>query len=292
VERTDPERHPLVAARLMLAYAELVGGPAALPAARRAIPIFERLGNRTGLLSVSWQMARGLASSGAFAEAEESIARAFELADELGFQRSRAYVSLLQMRGGTRCLAGRFSDARLDLAKSAALANALGDKDAAQSLWWQAYLEFADGSVEKAEELLERCTSPDLPDATNPLDGLGELSVTRLVRGKIDAAEATARTALEMCRFDDLWDTLGPIQHLATVAALRGRPRTAARLLGFVNAKMSELQRIRTHFHRAGHDILVTSLRKQLSADAIEKLVAEGAALDLDRAADEALSLE
>ena len=54
---------------------------------------------------------------------------------------------------------------------------------------------------------------------------------------------------------------------------------------------MSEVQRIRTHFHRAGHDILVASLRKQLSADAIEKLVAEGAALDFDRAVDEALNL-
>jgi len=195
------------------------------------------------------------------------------------------------MRGATRCYAGRFSDARLDLAESAALGDAVGDRDASTRLRWQAYLEFADGSVEKAEELLESCTSPDLPDATNPASGLDELAATRLVRGKIDAAEATARTAVEVCRFDEPWDTLGPIQHLATVAALRGRPHTAARLLGFVNAKMSELQRIRTHFHCAGHDILVASLRKQLSAEAIEKLVTEGAALDLDRAVDEALNL-
>jgi predicted ATPase/DNA-binding XRE family transcriptional regulator len=291
VKRTDPERHPLVAARLMRAYVQLVSPPARLPAARRAIPVFERLGDRSGLLALYFQIAEDLAKSGAFAEAEESIARAFELADELGWQRSRAYVALLQMRFATRCYAGRFSDARLDLAKSAALEDALGDRDASARLRWQAYLEFADGSVEKAEELLESGTSPDLPDAANPLNGLDELAATRLVRGKIDAAEATARTALEFSRFDGLWDTLGPIQHLATVAALRGRSHTAARLLGFVNAKMSELQRIRTHFHCAGHDILVASLRKQLSADAIEKLVAEGAALDLDRAVDEALNL-
>ena len=236
-------------------------------------------------------MAEDLAMSGGFAEAEESIARAFELADELGWQRSRAYVALLQMRCLTRCYAGRFSDARLDLAKSAALEDALGDRDASARLRWQAYLEFADGSVEKAEELLESCTNPDLPDATNPANGLDELAATRLVRGKIDAAEATARTAVEIGRFDGPWDSLGPIQHLATVAALRGLPHTAARLLGFVNAKMSERQRTRSHFHCAGHDILVASLRKQLSADAIEKLVAEGAALDLDRAVDEALNL-
>jgi hypothetical protein len=229
--------------------------------------------------------------SGAFDEAEKSIARSFELADELGWQRSRAYVALLQMRCIIRCYAGRFSDARLDLANSAALETALGDRDASQQLRLQAYLEFADGSVEKAEELLESCTNPDLPDALNPANGLDELAATRLVRGKIDAAEATARTAVEICRIDGPVDTFGPIQHLATVAALRGRPHTAARLLGFINAKMSELQRIRTHFHCAGHDILVASLHKQLSADAIEKLVAEGAALDFDRAADEALNL-
>jgi predicted ATPase len=291
LKRTDPERHPLVAARLMRAYVQLVSGPARLPAARRAIPVFERLGDRSGLLVLYWQIAEELAMSGASAEAEESIARAFELADELGWQRSRAYASLLRMRCVTRYYAGRFSDARLDLAKSAALEDALGDRDASARLRWQAYLEFADGSVEKAEELLESCTNPDLPHATNPINGLDELAATRLVRGKIDAAEATARTAVEIARFDEPRDTLGPIQHLATVAALRGRPHTAARLLGFVNAKMSELQRIRTHFHCAGHDILVASLRKQLSADAIEKLVAEGAALDLDRAVDEALNL-
>jgi len=291
LKRTDPERHPLVAARLMRAYVQLVSGPARLPAARRAIPVFERLGDRSGLLVLYWQIAEELAMSGASAEAEESIARAFELADELGWQRSRAYASLLRMRCVTRYYAGRFSDARLDLAKSAALEDALGDRDASARLRWQAYLEFADGSVEKAEELLESCTNPDLPHATNPINGLDELAATRLVRGKIDAAEATARTAVEIARFDEPRDTLGPIQHLATVAALRGRPHTAARLLGFVNAKMSELQRIRTHFHSAGHDILVASLRKQLSADAIEKLVAEGAALDLDRAVDEALNL-
>lgn len=290
VKRTDSERHPLVAARLMRAYVYLVSGPARLPVARRAIPVFERLGDRGGLLALYWQMAGDLAMSGAFAEAEESIGRAFELADELGCQRSRAYVSLLQMRCTIRYFAGRFSDARLDFAKRAALEDALGDRDASQQLRWQAYLEFADGSVEKAEELLESCTSPDLPDAANRAHSLDALAAMRLVRGKIDAAEATARTALEFCRFDDLWDTLGPIQHLATVAALRGRPHTAARLLGFVNAKMSE-GRIRTHFQGAGHDILVASLRKQLSGDAIEKLDAEGAALDFDRAVDEALNL-
>jgi hypothetical protein len=176
------------------------------------------------------------------------------------------------------------------LAESTALEDALGDRDASVRLRWQAYLEFADGSVEKAEELLESCTSPD-PDAINRASSLDALAAMRLVRGKIDAAEATARTAVEISRFDDLWDALGPIQHLATVAALRGLPHTAARLLGFVNAKMSEVQRIRTHFHCAGHDVLVASLRKQLSANAIEKLLAEGAALDLDRAVDEALNL-
>jgi predicted ATPase/DNA-binding XRE family transcriptional regulator len=291
LKRIDPERHPLIAARLMRAYAQLVTGPARLPAARRAILVFERLGDRSGLPALYWQIAEELAMSGAFAEAEESIARAIELADELGWQRSRAYVPLLRMRGVTRYYAGRFSDARLDLAKSAALEHALGDRDVSARLRWQAYLEFADGFVEKAEELLESCTNPDLPHATNPINGLDELAATRLVRGKIDAAEATARTALEISRSDEPRDTLGPIQHLATVAALRGRPHTAARLLGFVNAKMSEMQRVRTHFHCAGHDILVASLRKQLSADAIEKLVSEGSALDLDRAADEALNL-
>jgi hypothetical protein len=276
-----------VAIRLMSAHIQLLTGPERLPAARQAIPVLERIGDRRALLDVYWSISNELAQSGAFVEGEKSIARVFELADDLGWQRSGAYIALLQLRCLMRCYAGRFDEARIDLAKSIALKDTIGEKDATTRLRSQAYLEFVDGNVQNAEELLENGTTL----AIVTVIGLDELAATRLVLGKIDAAEAAARTALQLGRFDEPRDTLGPIQHLATVAALRGRPRGAARLLGFVNAKFPEVQRVRSHYQRAGYDILAASLRDQLSKETIESLAADGALLDLDRAADEALSL-
>ena len=109
--------------------------------------------------------------------------------------------------------------------------------------------------------------------------------------GEIDSAELAARDALELGRVERLDSAWRPIQHLAAIAALRGRAVTAARLIGFVDAWREQKSGFRGYYERATYDILVASLRDQLGPEDIAVLAAEGALLGFERAADEALSL-
>jgi hypothetical protein len=67
---------------------------------------------------------------------------------------------------------------------------------------------------------------------------------------------------------------------------------SASRLLGFVDAQYQEAKGgFRDPYERAGYDILIASLREQLTPEEIEQYAAEGVQLDLQQAADLALSV-
>jgi hypothetical protein len=85
---------------------------------------------------------------------------------------------------------------------------------------------------------------------------------------------------------------LASIQHLATVAARSRQTLTAARLLGFTDARYRAGVGFRDPYDRAGYDILTASLLEQLTPDEIERYTAEGTQLDLQQATDLALSVD
>jgi len=289
--RVDAESHPLIAARLMRAHVQSIDGSAVLAAAEQAIPLFERIGDRRGLISLHAHVAWEYGLRGAFAEAEHSMARAFLLAGEVRVQYSRQYARLLQARCLIRALARRLDEARIDCAAAVKLRDALGEEDLVVGLYWEAFFEFADGKVRRAAELLELCAGHARAQSKNPAGPLSELAAARIVLGEIEEAESAARDALELAHFEQLDSAWRAIQHLAAVAALRGRPRAAARLAGFVDAWCEQKGGFRGYYERATHDILAASLSEQLSADAIATLAAAGALLDFDRAVDEALAV-
>jgi hypothetical protein len=100
-----------------------------------------------------------------------------------------------------------------------------------------------------------------------------------------------ARDALTLAPDPGLQTTWLAIQHLAAVAALQGRCRTAARLTGVVDGWCDRYGYQRIGFERATYEILTKSLRVQLSTEALHALTTEGARLDFEQAVDEALSL-
>jgi len=290
-DRIDATRYPLVAARVMRAHIQSVDGSAVLVAAGRAIPLFESIGDRRGLISLHAHVAWEYGLRGAFPEAERSIAQAFELAAEERLQHSRQYGHLLHARCLIRALAGRLDEARIDAAAGARLRNDIGEDDPILRSYWDAFFAFTDGNVRRSAELLEAGVDHARAQSKNPAGQLSELASVRIVLGELDAAKSAARDALEFARFEQLDSVWRPIQHLAAVAALGGRPLTAARLIGFVDAWREQKSGFRGYYERASYDILMASLRDQLAADAIAALAAEGALLDFDRAVDEALNL-
>ncbi len=291
LDRIDAAQYPLVAAGVMRAHIQSINGSAVFAAAERAIPLFDRIGDRRGLISLHAHVAWEHALRGAFPDAEQSIERAFALADETRVQRSRQYVHLLQARCLIRALARRLDEARADAAAADDLRAAIGDPDLRAHFYWEAFFAFTDGDVRRAAELLEVCAGHARTQSVSPAGPLSELAAARLVLGDVEAAELAARDALELAHFEQLDSAWRPIQHLAAIAALHGRAAGAARLAGFIEAWCRERGGYRGYYEQASYDILMASLREQLTPGALAKFSAEGAQLGFDRAVEEALSL-
>jgi predicted ATPase/DNA-binding XRE family transcriptional regulator len=290
LNRLDAARHEQIVARLMLAYIQSIDGAPVFAVAERAIPLFERIGDRRGLISLHAHLAWEYGLRGAFAEAETQIALAFALAGEERLQRSRQYVNLLQARCLIRALAGRLDEARPDAAEASRLRAGLGYEDLRAEFYWKAFFAFTDGDIRHCANLLQQSADHAREQSQSSAGPLSELAAAQIVLGEIDAARSAAREALQIARGEQLASAWRAIQHLAAVAALQGHPHTAARLMGFVDAWCAREGGFRGYYERASYDALTAALGKQLSRDAIAALAAEGADLDYERAIDEALA--
>jgi predicted ATPase/DNA-binding XRE family transcriptional regulator len=291
LELVDATQHSVIAARLVRAHIQSIDGTAVLAAAERAIPLFERIGDRRGLISLHAHVAWECGLRGAFGAAEHSIARAFELADEEGLHHSRQYVHLLHARCLIRALAGRLGEARIDSTDAARLMEGIGEVDSIVRVYWEAFFEFTDGNVRRAARLLELCVDHSRTQSKNPAGPLSELAAARIVLGDIEEAKSAAHEALGLAQVEQLDGAWRAIQHVATIAALQGKPIPAARLMGFVDGWCEQKAGYRGYYERASHAALLASLREQLAGDAIATLAAEGARLTFERAVEEALDL-
>jgi predicted ATPase/DNA-binding XRE family transcriptional regulator len=290
LDRLDATRQQQIVARLMLAYIQSIDGSAVFAAAERAIPLFERIGDRRGLISLHAHLAWEYGLRGAFTEAETQIALAFALAGEERLQRSRQFANLLQARCLIRALSDRLDEARIDAAEASRLRTDLGYEDLRADFYWEAFFAFTDGDVRLCAELLQQSADHARAQSQSPAGPLSELAAVRIVLGDIDAARSAARDALEVARSEQLASAWRAIQHLAAVAAIQGQTHTAARLMGFVDAWCEREGGFRGYYERASYDVLTAALRNRLSPDAIAMLAAEGADLDYEGAIDEALA--
>jgi predicted ATPase/DNA-binding XRE family transcriptional regulator len=289
--RIDASLHPRVVARVMRARIQSIDGSAVLDAVDRAIPLFERIGDRRGLISLHAHAAWEYGARGAFAEAERSIARAFAIAHELRMQHSRQYPRLLQARCFIRALAGRIEEAHQDFDDSSRLQLAFGEEDPFVHSYWEAFFAFTGGDVRQSAELLEACTGKALAQLRSPAGPLSELAAVRIVLGDLDGAEEAARDALELARFEQLDSAWRAILHLATLGALRGRLREAARLIGFIDAWCERKGGFRGYYERASEDVLISALGAGLASAEIAALAEEGSRLEFDQAVVAALRL-
>jgi predicted ATPase/DNA-binding XRE family transcriptional regulator len=282
--RLEVTAHPSVAAVVMRAYLQSIDGSAVLEAADEAIALFTRLGDRRGLISLHAHVAWEYGLRGAFVEAEVAIARAFELADAEALQRSRHFVRLLEARCLVRALAGRLHEARSDASNAVALRQAIGAADVKLEFYWKAYFAFAEGNIARAAELLDVCVDAARAQGESRAGPLSELAAAHLMLGDLDAATAAAQQSLELFPFERIESAWRAIQHTAAIAAQRGEPRRAARLLGFVDAWCTEKGGFRGYHERASYAILTESLAAQLKPESIAALRAGGAMLDVERA--------
>lgn len=286
--RLDVASHPAVAARVMRAHVQSARGPAKFEAARRAIPIFEQIGDREGLVLLYATLASDYSRIEEVREAEEFIAKAFALADQANLEGTYCYVLLLEFRSQVNLRAGRLKESRADLADAGRLRQAMPDaRDKHFFLLWEGLIEFTEGNVERSVALFEAALAERAPVTSSLNYARDALAAAYLLLGNIDAAERTARQSLE-----DLFDQSPPavMLSLAAIAAIRGHPRIAARLWGFAQLAPPDAF-IAGSIRRAHYEILRSSLHEQLPAECIEALVSEGKQFDRDRATQEARSI-
>jgi ATP/maltotriose-dependent transcriptional regulator MalT len=148
--------------------------------------------------------------------------------------------------------------------------------------------------MRQAEELLELVPSTTEGADIQILAPAGcNLALFRLTAGDVTGARAAAREILSLVRDqgqEDYWP-YSVVALLAAVAAVRGDARTAAKLIGFVNAWHETQEYPPAFAPRATIDLAVDAIRRQLSAPVIESLSAEGARLTLEAALAEASAI-
>lgn len=290
LQRLDVDRHPRIGARLLRAQAQSCFGSAVIASAERAIPLFELIGERRAVISLHANNAWEYSLMGAFEQAEVSTGRAFAIAVEERAEHSRQFMHLLQIRCAVRARSGRLDDARSDFAEASRMRRILGEQDAKTELYWEAFFAFSEGDFSRSAELFEASAKHALEESISPAEALCELAAVRLLLNDLDAAELAAKEALRLARFEHLigWRAIG---HLAGIAAVRGHPVIAARLIGFVNAWCERNDLVRGATDRGSYSVLMSSLREQLTEGEIESFSSDGMLLDVERAIDESLGL-
>ena len=155
-------------------------------------------------------------------------------------------------------------------------------------------LEFADGnpdhalrSISDALEIVVRAKDANLL-AVCYVNG----AAYRIALGDLAGARESAREGLRIARQArfELGITV-TLQHLALLAGLAGECQRAAQILGYVDARYTELGNNREQTEQWGYDKLLVALRETLSEDEIAQLAAEGAAWSEDHAVEEALKV-
>ena len=287
LERVDEAHHPAVVARLIrnLAAGTLFE-TATVAIIERAVPLFDRIGDLRELVDFHAVLVAAYAWHGKFAEAERSAERAFEVLATEPTLSPMLHARLLVSRSTLRRLQGRYDDARADLLAAEALAQPLAHRYFVISECWPrlSQVEYAAGNVQRALEIAENMVTSEHGSvpfvAQQALRIIGGL---RLLLGDVDGASESARELLDHARQHDLSFNYA-CEYAAGVAALRGNPVAAARIMGFVQAREEGAGFRRGRVRQDADDLLRSSLARQLSEAAIASATAEGARLTEEEA--------
>src|SRR5579872_1433079 len=292
----------LVVAKLYLAEAEINAGlmqhKASYAAAEQALARYRDLGDQAGIAQAQRIAGGALAVLGRIAEAELSFTEVLAAARALGAQRLTGIV--LEGLASIRSLSNDVAGARAGYAEALAIYKDLGDKlttaNVAANL---ADAEFLAGDALTALMLVEEAIPVDrgLNNTRGVTNHLYNMSAYLIALDRYDEARTFAREAVTLARDlqVDVLFTLS-LQHLAAVAALQtdqdrgfGDRVRAARLLGYVDARLTVLEVLREYAEQQEYDKMVAALRNGLGEDELAKLMDEGRDWSEDQAVAEAM---
>jgi tetratricopeptide (TPR) repeat protein len=300
IDRTTPA---LVAARLALSDAHLAmlaqQYKAALPEAERALQLFTELGDRQGIAFARMFAGAARGFQGETAEGTALLEAALSEFRRLGWLRAIGaalnYLGCLQVNSGYVAASRSFFSEALDVLTSAGAV-----RPATHVPLLQAEAEFLAGDALKAVRLVEETLAAER--ALNDLDALAfplvNLAAYLVSLDRWDDAILHAREALSLSLDRQITAaTIWALHHLAAISALRPNEdvvaaledrRRAARLIGFVDSRIAELDMRRDFTEQTEYERARSAVENAIGAEAAD-LMREGGTWSEGRAADEGL---
>ncbi len=288
---TIDERTPLgTDARLELADAKiamyLTFWKPMLAAAQRALELFERAGDAAGAAESRIVAGRALALLGDARESERLLAPSLDACRALGKPRLTGLA--LESLAMARMTAGDVAGSRPLYAEAIAVLEPIG---AEQSLFNAtvnlAGAEFRGGDAETALRLATGALGK-YQALHNPREVLVVCNIAAylVALGRFDDGRVQAWKGLNMALERQMEvPATWALQHLAAIAALRyadddrraiNARRRAARILGFVDARLAALDTTRKYTEQQEYTALLALLRGTLGAGDLDARLAEG----------------
>jgi tetratricopeptide (TPR) repeat protein len=259
-------------------------------AAERALTLARATGDELGVARAEFVAGHSLVVLGQLKEGEKLLESALAGFRKLGARRSigrtLASLALAREHGDDIAAARSFCGEAVETLKTIE-----GDDGEPDYVSYLAELEFQAGNAEQALRLSGEALARHrkLNDRLHTVVDLSNTAAYLIALDRYGEAREGAREALTLAVEENnaLW-TAFALQHLATVAALEGDAAGAARLIGYVDARVGGLEHEREHTEQREHERLMNALRKALSEDELGRLAAEGRAWSEERALDQA----
>lgn len=291
--RVSEATHPMIAGRLHAVLSSFHVGKRAYEAAGRAV-LLCKAGSDPRVVARAMDM-RGYAllQMGGLDEARAATSQAIEALRACGDTWMMAHA--LWHLATIEMSIGDFQQARELLTQSLSVWSAIGDEvgiaAAAGSL---AELEFVTGDFDEvlrfSRQALEFAMLGKNPNLT--ANWHNNSAAYHVALGDLAGARESAGEGLRIARrLQREQFVVVAIQNFALLAVREGDPRCSARLLGYVEARYSQLGIRRRRVEQWAYNKLLAELRAALSLSEIERLGAEGAVWSEDNAVEQALQV-
>ena len=271
---------------LWLGLLRRYGAPVeAVAALEQAIDLYREMGDELGLGHALARLGAALTQLSRFDESAVALEEALPLLERAGQPKALGfYYSEL---GRLKKLTGELTAARTYLDKAFTLLRDSGSESAALGVlgnfadmtWTLGDVDAALAAFREAVALMRKS-----PQTRKFLLGvsLTNLAGVHTERGELDQALAAAREGLPLLQEASYaWGTL---DHLALRTALAGKVTNAARLAGYADSAHAARQATRQANEARARNRLQLLLREKLSADELERLLADGAKISEEEA--------
>jgi tetratricopeptide (TPR) repeat protein len=259
-------------------------------AAERALTQARDVGDEVAIARAEFLAGHSLVVLGQLVDGERLLEAALVAFRKLGAQRSagRTLASLALAREHANDILAACSLCAQAVETLRAIEGEDGDID---HLSYLGELEFRAGNSEEAlrlaSEALVRHRRRN--ERLHVVVDLSNAAAYSLALSRYDEAAKNGREALALAvsEKNSLW-TAFALQHMAAIDALRGDENRAARLFGFIDARMNHLEHQREHTEEQEYERAMAVLRNKFHDGELERLMAEGARLSEDNAVAEA----